>query len=134
VVLLLGLYTLNTGLERAGSPITARAVALQIGLIDSPPSAETVTVSADRQEAVVTAGSGSYRPGNVAVKSGVPTTLIVRASGAQGCIRAFVIPSLGKQWTLPVNGDTTIDLGVLQPGKLGFTCAMGMYTGQLTIT
>lgn len=134
VVVLLGLYTLNSGLVRAGSPVTARAVALRLGLMDSPPTTETVTATADRQEAVVTARTGSYSPVNVAVKSGVPTTLIVRSERAQGCVRAFVIPSLGKQWTLPVNGDTTIDLGVLEPGTLEFTCGMGMYSGQLTIT
>ena len=35
---------------------------------------------------------------------------------------------------LPANGDTVIDLGVLKPGRLDYSCGMGMYTGRLTIT
>ncbi len=58
----------------------------------------------------------------------------MRSEDNYGCTRAFVIPSLNKQWTLPENGDTRIDLGVLKPGKLSYTCAMGMYDGQLTVT
>jgi hypothetical protein len=37
------------------------------------------------------------------------------------------------QRILPVNGDTVIDLGVLTPGRLDYSCGMGMYTGRLTI-
>ena len=87
-----------------------------------------------RQEVIVTARGDSYSPENIATKAGVPTTLVVRSRDNNGCTRAFVIPSLDKQWTLPENGDTRIDLGVLQPGELSYTCAMGMYGGQLTIT
>ena len=55
----------------------------------------------------------------------------MRSHDATGCIRAFVIRD--KQYILPENGDTRIDLGVLQPGTLDYACGMGMYTGQLTI-
>jgi plastocyanin domain-containing protein len=85
------------------------------------------------QLVVVTAATGEYRPGNIAVQAGVPTRLVIRAQDAQGCVRAFVIPSLNKQWILPSDGDTAIDLGVLKPGRLDYSCGMGMYTGHLTI-
>ncbi|MGH3736304.1 MAG: sulfite exporter TauE/SafE family protein [Micromonosporaceae bacterium] len=135
IVLLLGLYTLNTGLVRADSPVTGKTLAQAVGLISEPPTDETVTLAADgNQEVVLTATTGSYSPGNLAVKAGVPTTLIVRAENAQGCVRAFVIPDLGRQWVLPENGDTRIDLGELKPGTMDFTCSMGMYSGVLTIT
>jgi hypothetical protein len=61
----------------------------------------------------------------------VPTTLVVRSAGAQGCVRSFVIHD--EQTILPVDGETRIDLGVLQPGRLDYTCGMGMYTGFFTI-
>jgi hypothetical protein len=57
-----------------------------------------------------------------------------RSASAKGCVRAFVIPAMNWQWTLPADGDTAIDLGVLQPGRLHFTCAMGRHSGRLTIT
>jgi len=45
-----------------------------------------------------------------------------------------VIPKLGKQWVLPENGDTRINLGTLRPGTLEFSCSMGMYSGVLAIS
>ncbi len=140
VVIGLGLYTLNGGLELTGSPLAASRVAEAAGLGDqpvtaaaAPAAAPPVSVSGGRQTVVVTARTGEYTPGNIAVRAGLPTTLVVRSDNVQGCVRSFVIPSLGRQWVLPVNGDTPIDLGVLQAGRLDYTCGMGMYTGQLTV-
>jgi plastocyanin domain-containing protein len=82
---------------------------------------------------IVTAFTGAYEPGNIKIQSGVPTRLIVRSEDANGCVRAFVIPSRDLQRILPVNGDTVIDLGVPKPGRLNYSCGMGMYTGHLTI-
>jgi hypothetical protein len=56
----------------------------------------------------------------------------VHSEDNDGCTRAFVIR--GRQYVLPQNGDTRIDLGVLQPGTLRYRCGMGMYSDQLTIT
>lgn len=54
-----------------------------------------------------------------------------KSAGVRGCIRAFVIRD--EQKILPADGETRIDLGVLQPGRLDYACGMGMYTGTLTI-
>jgi uncharacterized protein len=139
VVLAMGLYTLNGGLELSGSPLAASRLAEAAGLgpapvtaTEAPADAPPVSTADGRQVVVVTARTESYTPANIEVRSGVPTTLIVRAVNAQGCIRAFVIRD--RQWILPVNGDTRIDLGVLKPGTLRYSCAMGMYGGRLTIT
>ena len=83
---------------------------------------------------IVTAKTGAYTPDNLEVAAGLPTTLIVRSDKATGCVRSFVIPSLAIDKILPVNGDTRIDLGVLKPGRLAYSCGMGMYTGRLTVT
>lgn len=87
-VLLVGLYTLNTGLVRAGSPFNAESVAQAAGIISEPPTADTVSNADGRQEVVVTASTG-YEPANLAVKAGVPTTLVVRSQNAKvACARS----------------------------------------------
>ncbi|MEH1128210.1 sulfite exporter TauE/SafE family protein [Micromonospora sp. CPCC 206061] len=137
VVLAMGVYTFNGGLTLADSPLAASNLPQTLGFQPPPAVADPAVVHQDtagRQEVIVTARSDSYSPENIAAKAGVPTTLVLRSVDNNGCTRAFVIPSLDKQWTLPQNGDTSIDLGVLKPGKLSYTCAMGMYGGQLTIT
>ncbi|WP_412544350.1 sulfite exporter TauE/SafE family protein [Longispora sp. K20-0274] len=132
VVVAVGVYTLNGGLELAGSPLAASRMAQTIGLSTPPATAATVSDVSGVQEAVLTVRPGEYTPANIAVKAGVPTVLVVRSDNAAGCVRAFVIR--GRQYILPESGDTRIELGTLSPGELGFRCGMGMYTGQLTVT
>lgn len=131
VVLAMGLYTLNGGLELAGSPLAASKIARSVGSADTPADTATVSEVEGQQTVVVTARTGSYSPENVQVRSGVPTTLVVKSENAQGCVRSFVIRD--EQKVLPVQGETRIDLGVLQPGRLDYACGMGMYTGVITI-
>lgn len=141
VMLVMGGYTVNGGLEMSGSSLAASHLAAVAGLGSAPVTgagvaadAPPVSVVDGRQVVVVTATTGGYAPGNIAVRAGLPTTLVVRARHAEGCVRSFVIPSIGKQWILPVNGDTSIDLGTSRAGVLRYSCGMGMYTGMLTIT
>jgi len=133
VVLGMGLYTLNGGLELAGSPLAASRIAQTVGGSEAPADTTAASTVNGRQTVVITARSGSYRPGNVQARSGVPTTLIVKSEGARGCIRSFVIPAQDKEAVLPENGETKIELGVLKPGRLDYACGMGMYTGIITV-
>lgn len=132
-VIALGLYTLNGGLELAASPLAASRIGQTTGLVESPPDTSTVSAQDGTQTVVITATVGSYSPDNVQVRAGIPTTLVVRSDHARGCIRSLVIPSRNEQHILPTTGETRIDLGVLQPGALDYSCAMGMYTGTITI-
>jgi len=135
VVLALGLYTLNGGLTLTGSPFAARNLPETLGLSRTPatPDASTVSVADDgRQTAVITVRPGRYAPANLALRAGVATTLIFRSDGAQGCVRALVIPGLNQQVILPEHGDTPVDLGVVERGRLDYSCAMGMYSGTIT--
>ncbi|SDN18252.1 Sulfite exporter TauE/SafE [Lentzea albidocapillata subsp. violacea] len=131
VVLAMGLYTLNGGLELAGSPLAASKIARSFGSDEAPANTAVVSEADGQQTVVITARSGSYSPDNVQVRSGVSTTLVVKSENAQGCVRSFVIRD--EQKILPVRGETRIDLGVLQPGQLDYACGMGMYTGVITI-
>ncbi|MBG6136737.1 sulfite exporter TauE/SafE family protein [Longispora fulva] len=133
VVVALGLTTLNGGLELAGSPLAASRLANAAGLGPRTAEAGPVTVVDGHQTVTVTASSTSYRPADIRVAAGLPTTLLIRSKDVGGCARSFVIASRNVQLLLPVNGDTPVDLGILRPGRLGYSCAMGMYTGTLTI-
>ncbi|MCX5167375.1 cupredoxin domain-containing protein [Streptomyces antibioticus] len=41
------------------------------------------------------------------------------------------MPELGVEEIIKKNGDTRIDLGARKPGKLVFSCAMGMQGGTI---
>jgi sulfite exporter TauE/SafE len=130
-VIAMGLYTLNGGLELAGSPLAASRI-LETVSGTATADTTTTTVTDGHQEVVVTASDRGYSPRAVAIKAGIPTTLIVRSAGATGCVRAFVIGE--TETVLPESGDTRIDLGTPTAGTLRYACGMGMYTGAITVT
>ncbi|SDH50901.1 Sulfite exporter TauE/SafE [Actinokineospora alba] len=125
VLLLTGLYTVNGGLELAVSRLMSS---------EEPVDQTAATITDGAQVVEIVAVTGAYRPPNVGARAGVPTTLLVRSENAKGCVRALVVPSRGIEQTLPVSGETRIDLGVLEPGTLEYSCSMGMYTGVITVT
>ena len=129
----MGLYTLNGGLTLAGSPLAARNLSQTLGFAEAAADSATVTAEQGIQTAAITVAPGSYSPANVQVESGVPTTLVFRSENATGCERALVIPALGFEKVLPANGDTAVDVGVLEPGRIDYSCAMGMYSGTITV-
>jgi sulfite exporter TauE/SafE len=136
VVLAIGLVTVNTGLVIAGSPVTAGDVARALtpaGGSAQAHSSAAVSVENGRQTVVINALSGGYAPEEVTLDAGIPTTLVVKTDGTRGCTRAFVIPAARFQTVLPETGETPLDFGVLQPGRITFTCAMGMYTGTIIV-
>lgn len=135
VVLLSGLYALNGGLTLMDSPFAAKNLTATLG-IGQPaiPDSSTVTMQNGAQTGVITVSPGRYSPANLAIKAGVPTTLVFRSENAAGCVAALVIPSLGVQTVLPENGDSKIDLGAPQAGRIDYSCAMGMYSGTITVS
>ncbi len=140
VVLAMGLYTFNGGLELVGSPLAASRIGEVLGVGPTPVTTRAAADDAPAlslthdgvQQVIVTAVTGAYRPSHIQVTAGLPTRLIVRSRDAEGCVRAFVIPDRNLQKILPVDGDTVIELGTLAPGRLSYSCGMGMYTGRLT--
>jgi sulfite exporter TauE/SafE len=130
-VIATGLYTLNGGLELAGSPLAASRILETVSGTATADTA-TTTVTDGHQEVVITASSDGYSPRVAAITAGIPTTLVVRSDGAAGCIRSFVMGD--TQTVLPQSGDTRIDLGTPSPGTLRYACGMGMYTGAITVS
>ncbi|UGT70905.1 sulfite exporter TauE/SafE family protein [Nocardia gipuzkoensis] len=133
VVLAMGLYTLNGGLELAGSPLAASSITQSLTPAGPAPDAPAASVTEGTQTVTITARTGSYTPHTIAAEAGVPTTLVIKSDNASGCVRYFVIPDRNIEKILPVKGETRVDLGVLQPGRLAYTCGMGMYSGVITI-
>ncbi len=134
VLLSMGLYTFNGGLTILNSPFAAKNIATTFGVKPPPADGSTVATATDgTQTGVITVSPGSYSPRNVLVKAGVPTKLIFRSENAAGCERALVIPSLDVEQVLPADGDTVIDAGKLDAGTIEYSCAMGMYSGRITV-
>jgi uncharacterized protein len=76
-------------------------------------------------------GNG-YMPEEASLYAGVPTRWIVESLEGGSCAIFLQVPSLGLAVTLKP-GDNEIDLPALPPGKVAYTCSMGMYGGTLRV-
>jgi len=73
-----------------------------------------------------------YRPGNVTIYAGIPTTWTIESTNTATCASFIRIPALGLAGALR-KGPNTVELPPLRAGTLSYTCSMGMYSGQITI-
>lgn len=133
-VLVAGVWSIDAGLTLRGSSFTLASAWQSLrGAQPGPPT--NMPVAADgQQQVVITVRSAGYSPSRSAVRAGVPTTLVLRSDGADGCTSAIVFPTLGVERILPEEGDTVIDVGPLRAGTHRFSCAMGMYGGTIEAT
>ncbi len=141
VVLVLGLVTLDSGLNLLGSPVSFANItrslrpAAQVAPTPQPAVGfhATPAVATDAASVielrVVNAGYQPevlYAPANREVKLDLVT------NKTYSCARDFVIPVLKYYQLLPDTGRVTVAIPPQAPGTvMRFTCSMGMYTGQI---
>ncbi len=91
-----------------------------------------VSISGGVQTILIEAGEG-YSPEATIAKSGIPSVLKMKTTGLIDCSLALVIPALRYRATLPVKGETSIDVPAQVRGsKLEGLCSMAMYSFEIT--
>lgn len=85
------------------------------------------------QKIKVTLTDRGYEPQRFVVKKGVPVQFTISNEGAGGCIQAFVIPDLNIRKIVRMGEWTTVNFTPQKTGKIGFTCSMGMYYGEISV-
>lgn len=139
VVAYLGITTFNSSLVLAGSPITLAtvgdAIPVYIDLSGGVYALEDPYIRVENgvQVADITVYPTSYTPNRIQVKSGVPVKLNLTPTGGFGCTAAFRIPQLGISKMLAQNQTTPVEFTPTKPGKLTWTCSMGMYYGVIEV-
>lgn len=140
LVIYLGLTSVNGSLTAFGSPVTVgtviEAIPIQINLdggAEEVVADENVRIEAGVQNVDIQVLPNRYTPNRVKVSSKKPVKMNLTTTGGYGCTSAFTIPSLGVRQRLPRSGTTAVELGTLKPGKITWTCSMGMYSGVLEV-
>lgn len=137
LVLVLALFNLRSGLALAGisvdlpgSALTQQAQQLPN---DAPtPYAPPPTPSNVVQDVTMAVTGYGYEPSEITIRSGIPVRFHVDGTNAGGCTRGFVIPSLGIQKVLAA-GDNVFEFTPQSPGRIPFSCSMGMVRGSFTV-
>jgi plastocyanin domain-containing protein len=134
VVLILGLVTLNGGLNVLGSPLSFENMtrALFPSLSESAPVVESPQQPAREGEITLNVQNGGYFPRTLSAPAGMDLTLNLVTNQTYSCARDFVIPDLNYYQLLPDTGTVQMTIPAQKKGStLFFTCSMGMYTGQI---
>ncbi|HSL28586.1 MAG TPA: sulfite exporter TauE/SafE family protein, partial [Anaerolineales bacterium] len=134
VVLILGLVTVNSGLNILGSPLSFQN--LSRGLIPSNGGSEPIAAAsqpvATEGELVLYVQNEGYFPQTLSAPAGKDFKLNLITDETYSCSRDFLIPALGFYQLLPDTGAVQVDIPAQTKGStLFFTCSMGMYTGQI---
>jgi len=105
-------------------------VSLAAAPVASAPTTATVDPTGTKQTATVDTSSGSFSPGTVTLKAGLPAEIAF--GQAVGCLTEVVFSSLGVTQSLSTSA-TTVTLPALEPGTYAFACAMGHQTGSVVV-
>lgn len=126
-VLLLGLVTLNSGLNLIGSPLSFENMTR--GMAAPAPGQAT---GAREGELTLFVQNEGYFPRTLRARANAPVALNLVTDRTYSCSRDFVIPALSFYELLPDTGRVVVDIPPQAPGtRMFFTCSMGMYTGMI---
>jgi len=131
VVLILGVMTINGGLNVLGSPFSFSNLARGWLPSSSSLSSPDESLRSDDQ-LVLNVKSSGYSPQVLRAPANKSLTLNLITSQTYSCARDFVIPALNYYRLLPATGTAQVSIPPQAVGtRLFFTCSMGMYTGQI---
>lgn len=144
ILIIFGLFSLESGLNLIGSPISFNIIKQsynqensQIATVDRPsgevnsqpksgesanPKDQTINIKVEDY---------GYYPSVITARANIPTKIVLTSDDVYSCSRSFVIPSLNIQKFLPDTGTETIEISAQKPGTLRYSCSMGMYTGKI---
>lgn len=127
----IGVVVLGFALVNATAGLRLAGVSPSFGGDDSA-AAPVVTIE-DGVQVLRTFQVGTgYLPEDAALYAGMPTRWIVESLDDRSCAVFLQVPALGLAVTLR-RGENAIDLPPLEPGRIAYTCSMGMYGGRLTV-
>ena len=128
-VLILGLVTLDGGLNLMGSPLSLQN--LSRSLFPSENNASASQFVADGRLMLNVENEG-YFPQTLRADANTPVKLSLVTDKTYSCARDFVIPALSFYELLPETGTVQVDIPAQPSGtRMFFTCSMGMYTGMI---
>ncbi len=151
MVLILGLVSIDSGLNLMGSPYSfsnlaqafapspseASTLVSDVSSKPAPASSSGSTSSAGSASVAptvltISVQDGGYSPSTQQTAGGQPFQIRLVTNNTRSCARAFVIPKLNYQKVLPATGTTLIDVPPQPSGtELRYSCSMGMYTGKI---
>jgi sulfite exporter TauE/SafE len=125
-MLILGLVSLDSGLNLVGSPVSFSGVIASLSTSANP---AVVNTSGDY---IVNVTENGYSPVVMHMPADQPVSLVWVTENTQTCARSVVIPGINYQKILPPTGRIELKFSAQPKGTvLRYACSMGMYPSQL---
>ena len=124
-LLILGLVSVDSGLNLAGSPLSFSSMISSLAYSDPVihPTSEGFSIEVNEN---------GYTPVIMHLPAEKPVSLEWVTHDSQSCARSIVIPGIDYQKILPTTGRVTLDIPAQKKATiLRYTCSMGMYPSQL---
>jgi sulfite exporter TauE/SafE/plastocyanin domain-containing protein/copper chaperone CopZ len=91
------------------------------------------TLGSDGVQTITTyQDANGYSPDNIVIYAGYPTRWTVQSSDTSTCAASLWVRDLDIRARLN-KGDNAFELPALKAGTLNYSCAMGMYSGKITV-
>ncbi len=136
----LGILTINASLVLMDSPLAIQnliasfPIQIEIGNPEANNSSLNVAkVVGGVQNFDINVKPNGYSPNTIQIKAGIPVKLNLKTNGNYACTSIFKIPQLGITKELPPTGTSTVEFTAQNPGRLTWTCSMGMYRGVIDV-
>ena len=133
-VLILGLVTLDGGLNVMGSPLSFQNLSRNLLQSENSPAAQAVApqAAAPSDQLTLNVQNKGYFPQTLRAEANKEVKLSLVTNQTYSCARDFVIPALNYYQLLPDTGSVAVNLPAQPAGtRMFFTCSMGMYTGMI---
>jgi sulfite exporter TauE/SafE len=125
-LLILGLVSVDSGLNLSGSPVSFTI------LFNSMVPAVNASLDSLPGQYAVHVSENGYSPTVLHLPAGRPVSLDWVTENTQACSRSVVVPAQNYQKILPPTGRIRFDIPAQQKGTvIRYTCSMGMYPSQL---
>lgn len=128
----IGVVVLGFAVVNATAGVRLAGVAPSFGDEATTAAAPVVTIEDGVQVLRTFQVGAGYLPEDASLYAGMPTRWIVESLDDRSCAIFLQVPALGLSVTLR-EGENAIDLPPLEPGRIAYTCSMGMYGGRLTV-
>ena len=134
-VIILGLVSIDSGLNLAGSPVSFSALINSLtSSVSTDSGAQPAAAAAPAGQAgyTINVGNNGYSPKILHLAAGKPLTLNWVTNRVSSCAVSVVVPGLNYQKVLPATGQVVLAVPAQQKDTvMRYSCSMGMYTGQL---
>jgi uncharacterized protein len=133
-VFILGLVTLNGGLNVMGSPLSLQNLGRNLIASENISSAQASSIQPSAVDGLLTlqVENQGYFPQTLRADANKDIKLNLVTNKTYSCARDFVIPALNFYKLLPDTGSVQVSIPAQPAGtRMFFTCSMGMYTGMI---